>query len=148
MINQLKSKIMKKKTVEIIEHRKEWHEQANDVVDNLQNDIDLLELPESTVLEIEKLINKFRDDLKCEINLFEVSPQIAIETEYFVENLLDEIYYERIAIDESEVKRMTEIVTQNSFSEFVPIQSLAERMKFESFMADFSENPYQLKLIA
>lgn len=147
----MKKKQTKKKYDSSNGKRQEWKNETENEIIMLQEDIDELELPKQTVLDIEKLINKFKERLNDAIELFAVTPEIANQTEDFTENFLDEIYFDRIVIGESDIRRMIDIVESTRTGNggiFIKIDSLSEQLKVESFLADLQENPYQLKLIA
>jgi len=81
---------MKKQTI-TNDLRKDWKNEAEDEIIKLQENIDELGLPESTVLELEKLIDKFKERLNDTIDLFNVTPKIALIDNDFFEDCLWEV---------------------------------------------------------
>ena len=134
---------MKKQTKEVTDLRKDWKNEAEDEIILLQENIDELELPENTVLELEKLINKFKDKLNGTIDLFNVTPKIALADNDFFEDCLWEVE----KISDAAIERMQTEIEYRGYT-VIKAESLAEQMKVEAFLQEMTENPYQLKLIA
>jgi hypothetical protein len=134
---------MKKQTKEVTDLRKDWKNEAEDEIILLQENIDELELPENTVLELEKLINKFKDRLNDTIDLFNVTPKIALADNDFFEDCLWEVE----KISDAAIERMQTEIEYRGYT-VIKAESLAEQMKVEAFLQEMTENPYQLKLIA
>ena len=134
---------MKKQTNYNKDLRKEWKSEAEDEIILLQESIDELELPENTVLELEKLINKFKDRLNDTIDLFNVTPKIALADNDFFEDCLWKVE----KISDAAIERMQTEIEYRGYT-VIKAVSLAEQMKVEAFLQELSENPYQLKLIA
>ncbi len=126
--------------------RMNWKDEAANEIDLLNESIDELDLPEEMVLAIEKKINEFKVRLNDTIDLFDVTCDIAIDTDGLLESMLDEIYYGRAEANDEEMERMIDLTSDKGI--FIKIESLAERIKVESFVEELNENPYQLKLIA
>jgi len=133
---------MKKQTI-TTDLRKDWKNEAEDEIIKLQENIDELELPESTVLELEKLINKFKDRLNDTIDLFNVTPKIALVDNDFFEDCLWEVE----KISDAAIERMQTEIEYRGYT-VIKAESLAEQIKLEAFIQDLTVNPYQLKLIA
>lgn len=135
------------------DHRKDWKNDAENEIMTMQEEMDELAdelgLSEETILRLEKIVDKFKGELNKAIDLFEVTPQIALQndTEFF-ETFLDDVYYNRVSVNETELDRMNDIVCERVNGTFVKTDSLAEQMRLEAFLAELHENPYQLKLIA
>lgn len=134
---------MKKQTKQVTDLRHEWKSEAEDEIILLQESIDELELPENTVLELEKLINKFKDRLNDTIDLFNVTPKIALVDNDFFEDCLWEVE----KISDAAIERMQTEIEYRGYT-VIKAESLAEQMKVEAFLLEMAENPYQLKLIA
>lgn len=134
---------MKKQTKQVTDLRKDWKNEAEDEIILLQENIDELELPENTVLELEKLINKFKDRLNDTIDLFNVTPKIALADNDFFEDCLWEVE----KISDAAIERMQTEIEYRGYT-VIKAESLAEQMKLDAFLQELSENPYQLKLIA
>jgi len=128
--------------------RQDWKNEIENEIDLLNEDIDELDLPEEMVLAIEKKINKFKERLNEAIDLFEVTPEIAVENDTFLENMLDQVYWNKIPAGVYELDRMVDIIEMNRGGQFVPTDSLAEQIKLDEFLASIANNPYQLQLIA
>ena len=140
---------MKKQTI-TTDLRKDWKNEAEDEIILLQESIDELELPEQTVLALEKLIDSFKVRLNQTIELFTITPEIAFEEKEILEDMLTEIYYNRYTPTEAEIERMKDVLEDNgkSLGYWIKAESIAEQMKVEAFMQELTANPYQLKLIA
>jgi len=111
----------------------------------LNEDIDALELPEDTVLEIEKYITRFKDRLNTAIDQFEVTAKIALQNNELLSDMLYEVKYDGLKVDDEDtIKDMLE------FAGYFVIKanSLPEQMKIESFIEEIKINPYQLNLVA
>lgn len=129
--------------------RKDWKDEAENHIINLQDEIDSLELPAETNAALQKLFGNFKLDLNKEIDLFEVTPAIAVQNNScFVGDILEEIDNGKISLSDEERETMVEITYKNIDGQFVKIGSIAEQMKLDDFLADLEANPYQLKLIA
>lgn len=141
---------MKKQTNYNKDLRKEWKSEAEDEIMLLQESIDELELDEKTVLELEKLIDKFKVRLNNTIELFALTPEIVFEQDDILEDMLTEIYYNRYTATDAEIDRMKDVLEDNgkSLGYWIKAESIAEQMKVEAFMDELTVNPYQLKLIA
>lgn len=128
--------------------RQDWKNEAENEIVLLLEDIDTLDLPKDTVLAIEREIAKFKVRLNEAIDLFEVTPEIAVQTDDFLENILDQVYFNKIVAGEYDIDRMQDIVISNRNGLFIHTDSLVQEMKVEAFIQELQENPYQLKLIA
>ncbi len=133
---------MKKQTI-TTDLRKEWKNEAEDEIILLQESIDELELDEKTVLELEKLIDKFKVRLNDTIDLFNVTPKIALVDNDFFEDCLWEVE----KISDAAIERMQTEIEYRGYT-VIKAESLAEQIKLEAFIQDLTVNPYQLKLIA
>jgi len=141
---------MKKQTKYEKNLRHEWKSEAEDEIILLQESIDELELDEKTVLELEKLINKFKVRLNDTIELFKLTPEIVFEQDDILEDMLTEVYYNRYTANEAELDRMKDVLEDNNkgLGYFIKAESIAEQIRVEAFIDELNENPYQLKLIA
>jgi len=128
--------------------RQDWKNEVENEIELLQEDIDELDLPEEMVLAIEKKIAQFKERLNQAIDLFEITPEIAVENDTFLENMLDQVYWDKIPAGVYELDRMVDIIETNRGGQFVPTESLAEQIKLDEFLASTANNPYQLQLIA
>lgn len=136
---------MKKKNKQPEDLRANWKELADDEIMQLNEDIDALELPEDTVLEIEKYITRFKDRLNTAIDQFEVTAKIALQNNELLSDMLYEVKYDGLKVDDEDtIKDMLE------FAGYFVIKanSLPEQMKIESFIEEIKINPYQLNLVA
>jgi hypothetical protein len=136
---------MKKKINKPEDLREDWKCLAEDEIMQLNEDIDTLELPEDTVLEIEKYINHYKERLNKAIDNFEVTVKIALQNDELFSDMLFEVKYDGLKVgDEDAVKDMLEYAGY-----FVmKATSLAEQMKVEAFIEEMKANPYQLTLVA
>jgi len=136
---------MKKKNNKPEDLRQDWKSLAEDEIMQLNEDIDTLELPEDTVLEIEKYINQYKDRLNKAIDDFEVTAKIALQNNELLSEMLYEVKYNGLNVDdENTVKDMLEFA--GYFVMKAP--SLAEQIKIEAFIDEMKVNPYQLTLVA
>jgi len=142
----MKKKITDLKSYKATDLRKQWKKEAEDEIITLQEDIDMMELPEDKAKELEALILNFKQRLDSTISLFEITTEIAIDEDCLLENMLDEVYYGRAIANETEIERMIDLTSEKGI--FIKINSLAERIKVEEFIEELTVNPYQLKLIA
>ncbi len=142
----MKKKITDLKSYKATDLRKQWKKEAEDEIITLQEDIDMMELPEDKAKELEALIQNFKQRLDSTISLFEITTEIAIDEDCLLENMLDEVYYGRAIANETEIERMIDLTSEKGV--FIKINSLAERIKVEEFIEELTVNPYQLKLIA
>ena len=136
---------MKKKNKQPEDLQANWKELADDEIMQLNEDIDALELPEDTVLEIEKYITRFKDRLNTAIDQFEVTAKIALQNNELLSDMLYEVKYDGLKVDDEDtIKDMLE------FAGYFVIKanSLPEQMKIESFIEEIKINPYQLNLVA
>lgn len=134
---------MKKQTKQVTDLRHEWKSEAEDEIILLQESIDELELPENTVLELEKLIDKFKVRLNDTIDLFNVTPKIALADNDFFEDCLWEVD----KISDAAIERMQTEIEYRGYT-VIKAESLAEQIRVEEFISQLNDNPYQLKLIA
>jgi len=59
----------------------------------------------------------------------------------------DRTHSHLLYMDDTQIKQVSDEIQLEGY-EMVKIDTLAQQYKFEAFMADMEENPYQLKLIA
>ena len=136
---------MKKKNNKTQDLRQEWKSLAEDEIMQLNEDIDTLDLPEDTVLEIEKYINRCKDRLNAAIDSFEVTVKIALQNNELLSDMLYEVKYDGLKDDDAAtLKDMLEMA--GYFVMKAP--SLAEQIKIEAFIDEMKANPYQLTLVA
>ena len=136
---------MKNKNKKLKDLREDWKDLADDEIMQLNQDIDTLELPEDTLLQIELYINRFKIRLNEAIDKFEVTTEIALQNKGLLSDMLYEVKYDGLNTDDEDtVKDMLE------FAGYFVIKapSLAERMKVEAFIDEMKVNPYQLTLVA
>jgi hypothetical protein len=100
---------MKQKKNKPEDLRADWKSIAEDEIMELNQDIDTLELPEETVLQIEKYINQYKDRLNKVIDQFEVTAKIALQNKEILSDMLYEIKYDGLSEDDADtVKDMLE----------------------------------------
>lgn len=136
---------MKNKNKKLKDLREDWKDLADDEIMQLNQDIDTLELPEDTLLQIELYINRFKIRLNEAIDKFEVTTEIALQNKGLLSDMLYEVKYDGLNTDDEDtVKDMLE------FAGYFVIKapSLAEQMKVEAFIDEMKVNPYQLTLVA
>jgi hypothetical protein len=136
---------MKKKINTPKDLREDWKSLAEDEIMELNQDIDTLELPEETVLQIEKFITQYKQRLNAVINDFEITAEIALQNNELLSNMLYEVKYNGLKVDDEEtVKDMLEMAGYY----VIKAPSISEQIRVEAFISELSDNPYQLKLIA
>lgn len=125
----------------------EWKEAVENEMDDLQYAIDRIDLPEDAVLEIEKIINIYKERIGWAIDAFKVTCEMALNEDELLEEMLFEVRYggKHIA-GERAIDIMIDITSDKGV--FVKADSLAERMKLDEFIEELTANPYQLKIIA
>lgn len=136
---------MKNKNKKPKDLREDWKDLADDEIMQLNQDIDTLELPEDTILQIELYINRLKIRLNEAIDKFEVTAEIALQNKELLSDMLYEVKYDGLNTDDEDtVKDMLE------FAGYFVIKapSLAEQMKVEAFIDEMKVNPYQLTLVA
>ena len=135
---------MKKKIINP-DLRNDWKSSAEDEIMQLNEDIDTLELPESTVLEIEKYITQYKHRLNSAIDEFEITTLIALQNKELFSDMLNEIKYD--GLTEYHAETMSEMLEMNGYF-VMKCTSLAEQIKADEFREEMKINPYQLTLIA
>lgn len=136
---------MKKNTKQTEDLRIDWKNECEDEIMQLNEDIDTLELPEDTVLEIEKYVNRFKDRLNDRINDFEVTAKIALQNNELLSDMLDEVKYD--GLTETDAETMKDMLEMHGYF-VMKAPSLAEQIKIEAFIDEMKANPYQLTLVA
>jgi hypothetical protein len=136
---------MKKTNKKPEDLREQWKSLAEDEIIQLNEDIDTLELPEDTVLEIEKYINRYKDRLNDAIDNFEVTTKIALQNDEILENILDEVKYD--GLRKSVENSMIDMLEMEGHY-IIKAPSLSEQIKVEAFLNEMKVNPYQLALVS